>query len=134
MASDCFFTQNIRVFFTHNIWYNGITQEYHSGRSSRFLNHAGLSYKRLFSDRRLIAQYRELIRFQVATPHLSPSLILINERAVLASIKRGIEMTLIRKETDSLGVVDVPADKLWARKRSGLWSILASAMILFLAR
>jgi fumarate hydratase, class II len=42
-------------------------------------------------------------------------------------------MTAMRKETDSLGVVEVPADKLWgAQTQRSLQS--ASAKILFLAR
>jgi hypothetical protein len=36
-------------------------------------------------------------------------------------------MNEVRKETDSLGVVEVPADKLWERRRSARWSISASA-------
>jgi fumarate hydratase class II len=35
----------------------------------------------------------------------------------------------IRKETDSLGEVDVPSDMLWDRRLSGHWSISASVRI-----
>ena len=34
-----------------------------------------------------------------------------------------------RKETDSLGEVEVPADKLWGAQTSGRWITLASAGI-----
>jgi len=34
-----------------------------------------------------------------------------------------------RTETDSLGEVKVPSDKLWGRKHNVPWSILASATI-----
>jgi fumarate hydratase class II len=39
-------------------------------------------------------------------------------------------MNEVRKETDSMGVVEVPADKLWGRRRSARWSISVSAGIL----
>ena len=38
-------------------------------------------------------------------------------------------MTNFRQESDSLGVVQVPADKLWARKPSDRWNISASGPI-----
>jgi hypothetical protein len=40
----------------------------------------------------------------------------------------------MRKETDSLGLVEVPADKLWVLRHNVPSSISASARILFLAR
>jgi hypothetical protein len=42
---------------------------------------------------------------------------------------KGSTMTATRVELDSLGLVNVPADKLWGRRRSGRWSTSASAMI-----
>ena len=38
-------------------------------------------------------------------------------------------MAATRKEADSLGAVEVPADKLWARRLSARSSISASARI-----
>ena len=36
-------------------------------------------------------------------------------------------MVEMRRETDSLGVVEVPADKLWGAQPNGRWSTSASA-------
>ncbi len=43
------------------------------------------------------------------------------------SISKGETMIPNRTEQDSLGPVEVPGDKLWARKRSARWSTSASA-------
>ena len=43
-------------------------------------------------------------------------------------------MVDMRQEADSLGVVEVPADKLWAPKPSARFSISASAEISFHAK
>jgi fumarate hydratase class II len=38
-------------------------------------------------------------------------------------------MTEVRRETDRLGVVEVPADKLWGAQTQARWSISALARI-----
>lgn len=35
-------------------------------------------------------------------------------------------MTTHRREKDSMGAIDVPADKLWGRKPSARWNISVS--------
>jgi hypothetical protein len=40
-----------------------------------------------------------------------------------------LEEQYIRKETESLGVVEVPGDKLWAPRRNARLSTSASGMI-----
>ena len=40
----------------------------------------------------------------------------------------GLDATGMRREFDSLGDVEVPADRYWARRPSAAWSISTSAM------